>query len=104
MSISVDEEIGNWSEMDTARTRALDHTAERAIKQVIGYRLESSDESKTELTNGDADQRFKQLEKRQYSGLVRIKVDEESRKASANGATLTLRSQSQSVFRNRTTS
>ncbi len=42
--VSVDEDFGNWSEMDAARKRALDRTNQSAISQVVGVEVKSSRE------------------------------------------------------------
>lgn len=91
--VSVDEDFGNWSEMDTARKRALDRTNQLAISQVVGVEVKSSRENRAEIVNSDAEQRFKQLEQTNLAGFVRVKIIEENRKTTDAGGSLSIKSE-----------
>jgi len=91
--VSVDEDFGNWSEMDAARKRALDRTNQSAISQVVGVEVKSSRENRAEIVNSDAEQRFKQLEQTNLAGFVRVKILEETRKTTDAGGSLSIKSE-----------
>lgn len=93
VSVSVDEDFGNWSEMDAARKRALDRTNQLAISQVVGVEVKSSRENRAEIVNSDAEQRFKQLEQTNLAGFVRVKILEENRKTTEAGGSLSMKSE-----------
>jgi hypothetical protein len=91
--VSVDEDFGNWSEMDAARKRALDRTNQSAISQVVGVEVKSSRENRAEIVNSDAEQRFKQFEQTNLAGFVRVKIVEENRKSTDAGGSLSIKSE-----------
>lgn len=91
--VAVEEEFVAWSEMDTARKRALDRTNQVAIGQVIGLEVKSSRENRAEIVNSDAEQRYKQFEQTNLAGYVRVKIIDENRRVTDAGGVLSIKSE-----------
>ncbi|MEH3145176.1 MAG: hypothetical protein PGN34_07460 [Methylobacterium frigidaeris] len=79
--------------MDSARKRALDRTNQLAISQVVGVEVKSSRENRAEIVNNDAQQAFKQIEQMNLAGFVRVKIIEESRRATDTTGSLSIKSE-----------
>lgn len=70
------EQLKSSGDFAAARDRAIERSAQDALAQVIGYSVQTSRESRVEVNDEQALQRFRQLDKSDMSGFVRTKIIE----------------------------
>lgn len=70
----IQEPLESTSDYPAARDRAIERASQDAIAQVVGFSVQTSRESRIEMNNDQALQRFRQLDKSDMAGFVRPRV------------------------------